>query len=56
MPSHYQKKGLTEKQKDMLEKHKQHHTAKHMTMMRKLMKDGMSFSEAHKKTMADVGK
>jgi len=51
------KKGvLTAKQKEMLEKHKAHHTAKHMAMMRKLMKEGKSFSMAHKETQKKVGK
>jgi len=47
---------LTEAQKKMLEKHKVHHTAKHMTMMRKLMRGGMSFTAAHKKTQKEIGK
>ena len=47
---------LTEKQRELLEKHKIHHSAIHIALMKRLMKNGMSFSQAHKKAMADVGK
>lgn len=47
--------ALTKKQKDTLAKHKKHHTAKHMTMMRKLMNQGKSFTAAHKVAMQKVG-
>tara|TARA_R110000772_G_C12967612_1_gene404224 strand:+ start:109 stop:252 length:144 start_codon:yes stop_codon:yes gene_type:complete len=47
---------MNAKQKAQLTKHAAHHTAKHMTMMRKLMKDGMSFTMSHKKAMKSVGK
>ena len=50
------RRELTEAQKKMLEKHKVHHTAKHMAMMRKLMREGSSFTAAHKKTQKEVGK
>ena len=50
------KKDLTERQKNTLKKHSEHHTAKHMAMMRRLMKGGMSFTEAHKKAQKAVGK
>ena len=49
-------KGLTDRQKATLKKHSVHHTAKHMKMMRQLMMNGMSFTQAHKKAMAKVGK
>ena len=49
-------KQLTAKQKDMLKKHKVHHTAKHMTQMRKDMKNGKSFYQSHKIAMKKVGK
>jgi len=42
--------------KHLLKEHKQHHTSKHMTMMRKLIKEGDSFDTAHKKAMKSVGK
>ena len=49
-------KGLTDRQKATLKKHKVHHTAMHMKMMRELMMNGMSFTQAHKKAMSKVGK
>lgn len=42
--------------KEKLAKHATHHTAKHMIMMRKLIRDGMSFSDAHRKTQKIIGK
>jgi hypothetical protein len=50
------KRMLTDSQKKRLKEHKVHHTSKHMSMMRKLMKDGMSFKRAHDKTMKEIGK
>jgi len=47
---------LTKKQKATLDKHKVHHTAKHMTLMKKLMNQGKSFTESHKIAMKRVGK
>jgi len=41
---------------EKLKEHKVHHTPAHMRMMRKLMKEGMSFSQAHRKAMKEVGK
>lgn len=38
---------LTERQKAKLKIHSQHHTPKHMTEMKKLMKQGLSFTKAH---------
>ena len=49
-------KALTQRQKTALEKHRKHHTKKHMTMMIKLMQQGKSFSESHTMTMKKVGK
>jgi len=54
-----QKRMLTDSQKKRLKEHKvagDGHSAKHMSMMRKLMKDGMSFKKAHDKTMKEIGK
>jgi hypothetical protein len=48
--------GLTDRQIETLEKHKEHHTKKHMDMMIKLMKEGKTFTEAHKIAMDKVGK
>ena len=50
------KKELTKRQKDTLKKHSVHHTSKHMTMMRRLMREGKTFTTAHKKAMKEVGK
>jgi hypothetical protein len=47
---------LTKRQKDTLKKHSVHHSAKHMTMMRKLMRAGETFTAAHKKAQKKVGK
>jgi|TARA_R100001463_G_scaffold86095_1_gene141027 hypothetical protein len=47
---------LTKRQKATLEKHKIHHTAKHMSFMRKQMNKGKSFTESHKLAMKKVGK
>ena len=57
---HLVKKGskpsLTDKQKEMLNKHKVHHTKKHMDFMKKEMLNGSSFTESHKKAKKMVGK
>jgi hypothetical protein len=55
-PPMKKKKELTKRQLTTLEKHSVHHTKKHMNMMKKLMREGMSFTEAHKKTMKEIGK
>ena len=47
---------LTAKQKSLLVKHKKHHSSKHMSLMEKLMKDGKSFTVAHKTAQKEVGK
>jgi len=47
---------LTVRQKKALARHKEHHTAKHMTEMRKLMRDGKTFTQSHKSAMKKVGK
>ena len=46
---------LTKRQKT-LAKHKVHHTAKHMTFMRKEMNKGKTFTQAHKLAIKKVGK
>ena len=43
---------LTEQQNKTMEKHKKHHSKKHMVAMAK----GISFTNAHKKAMKSVGK
>lgn len=47
---------LTQRQMDTLERHSKHHTKKHMTEMKKLMRGGKTFTEAHKIAMKKVGK
>ena len=47
---------LTTKQKSVLLKHKKHHSSKHMSLMKKLMNDGKSFTVAHKMAQKEVGK
>lgn len=49
-------KGLTDRQKATMKKHSVHHTAKHMSSMKKAMLSGKSFTEAHKIAMKQVGK
>ena len=58
MPKHSKQatKKLSAKQEATLKKHSVHHSSKHMSMMRKLMKGGMSFTAAHKKAQKEVGK
>ena len=50
------KKALTDRQKTALKRHAKHHTAKHMTAMRKDMRAGKTFTQAHKNAMKKVGK
>tara|TARA_R100000544_G_C2182569_1_gene37623 strand:+ start:411 stop:563 length:153 start_codon:yes stop_codon:yes gene_type:complete len=47
---------LTKRQKDTLKRHKKHHTNKHMAMMKKSMKNGKTFGQAHKIAMKKVGR
>lgn len=47
---------LSEKQLDKLKEHSKHHSAKHMSQMKKDIKSGMSFTAAHRKAMKSVGK
>lgn len=48
-------KILTQRQLKTLEKHKPHHSKKHMSMMKKEMKKGKTFTQAHKIAMKKVG-
>jgi hypothetical protein len=50
------KKSLTKRQTDTLSRHSQHHTAKHMSEMRKQMRSGKTFTEAHRSVQRKVGK
>ena len=47
---------ITKRQQSTLLKHSKHHTKKHMVLMRKLMKQGRSFTQAHKTAQKEVGK
>ena len=47
---------LTKRQNDALNRHSEHHTSKHMAEMRKAMKSGKTFTEAHKSPMKKVGR
>ncbi len=47
---------LTKRQKATLAKHKVHHTAKHMEFMKRRMRAGDTFTQAHKKAQAKVGR
>ena len=49
-------KGITDKEADKLQEHSDHHSRKHMAEMKKLMRNGMSFTMAHKRAMSKVGK
>ena len=50
------RKDLSKGQKELMKEHKEHHTKEHMTMMRKLMKEGYCFQQAHDITMKKIGK
>tara|TARA_Y100001972_G_C7508554_1_gene257088 strand:+ start:270 stop:581 length:312 start_codon:yes stop_codon:yes gene_type:complete len=47
---------MTKRQKDTLERHSVHHTKAHMDLMKKEMRAGKTFGQAHKKAMKKVGK
>ena len=48
--------ALTKRQQATLKKHSVHHTKKHMNEMRKLMRSGKTFTQAHKAATKKVGK
>ena len=48
--------ALTKRQQTALKRHSVHHTAKHMSEMRKMMRSGKTFTQAHRATMKKVGK
>ena len=56
MPTRKKTKALTQRQKDTLKRHASHHTKKHMTMMRRLMRGGKTFTQSHRIAMRKVGK
>ena len=52
----YAANSISERQINTLKRHSSHHSAKHMTEMRKAMRAGSTFTAAHKKAMKKVGK
>ena len=48
--------GLGKRQQDAMVKHSQHHSKKHMRMMKDLMMKGDTFAQAHTKAQKKVGK
>ena len=49
-------KKLSPQQEEALSRHKKHHTDKHMSKMRRDMRKGSTFTQAHKAAMKEVGK
>jgi len=47
---------LTKRQTETLKRHSKHHSAKHMSMMRRMMAEGSTFTAAHKAAQKKVGK
>ena len=47
---------LTPRQKTLLSKHSEHHSAKHMEFMKRRMRAGDTFTQAHKKAQSKGGK
>ena len=47
---------LTTRQQNLLNKHSEHHSDKHMDFMKRRMRAGDSFTQAHKKAQVKVGK
>ncbi len=50
------RKDLSKRQKDLMKTHKEHHTPAHLKEMRKLMKAGYCFEQAHELAQKMVGK
>jgi len=48
--------NITPRQKEMLKKHSAHHSPKHMTEMRKNMRAGKTFTQAHRVAQKKIGK
>ena len=49
-------KTLSKSDLNKLEKHKETHSPKHINLMKKLMKEGMTFSAAHKEASKKIKK
>lgn len=50
------KKSLTKRQLATLKRHSRHHTKKHMDAMKRAMRKGKTFTQAHRTAMRSVGK
>tara|TARA_Y100001951_G_scaffold103335_1_gene111920 strand:+ start:552 stop:713 length:162 start_codon:yes stop_codon:yes gene_type:complete len=46
---------LTKRQIATLKRHSEHHSSKHMKMMKSEMRKGKSFGQAHKKAQKQIG-
>jgi len=49
-------KGLTASQKKQMQRHKIHHTKRHLSKMATLMRNGKTFKQSHGIAMRSVGK
>ena len=49
-------KELTKRQMETLAKHAEHHTKRHMAFMKERMREGASFTQAHKEAKQMVGR
>jgi len=47
---------IDKKEKNTLKKHSVHHTAKHMSTMKKKMQKGTTFKKSHNQAMKKVGR
>ena len=47
---------LTKRQEAALSRHSKHHTKKHMSEMRKMMRKGKTFTESHKMIQKKIGR
>jgi hypothetical protein len=47
---------ITKREESALKAHSKHHTKKHMQFMRRLIKEGKTFTSAHNQAMKKVGK
>ena len=47
---------LTKRQESALARHSKHHTKKHISEMKKMMGQGMTFGQSHKAAIKKVGK
>ena len=56
MAAKQKNKTLSIRQREALKRHAKHHTAKHMTSMKKAMRGGKTFGAAHKEAIKKVGR